>query len=88
MSSPYQVSKFSILAPCRNAFVRVNLIDSVCLNSDERLYAGTKQVKYLEQNAQAYFVKLTKEEIQYLSDMFDPEKVRLFQSRLSGYCFI
>ena len=38
--------------------------------------AGTKQVKYLESNAAAFFVKLSKKEVQYLSDLFKPENVR------------
>ena len=37
--------------------------------------SGTKQVKYLEQNAAAFFVKLSKEEVEYLSDLFKPEFV-------------
>lgn len=37
---------------------------------------GTMQVKYLESNAAAFFVKLSKEEVQYLNDLFKPENVQ------------
>lgn len=33
-------------------------------------------MKYLESNAAAFFVKLSKDEIDYLSNLFKPEFVR------------
>ena len=36
---------------------------------------GTKRVKYVEENIAAFHVKLTKEEVQRLSDLFHPDAV-------------
>ena len=50
------------------------------------MVAGTKRVKYLEENVAAFFVKLSQEEISYLSDLFKPDAVR-FQARpTAGDC--
>ena len=37
---------------------------------------GTKRVKYVEENIAAFHVKLTKEEVKHLSDLFHPDAVR------------
>ena len=36
---------------------------------------GTQRTKYLEQNVEAFFMDLSKEEVAYLSDVFAPGKV-------------
>ena len=41
---------------------------------------GTKRVKYLEENVKAFFVKLSKEEVDYLSKIFTTEAVLHFLS--------
>lgn len=43
--------------------------------SDSHNHSGTKRPKYLEENAAAFFVKLSDEEVKYLSDLFHPEAV-------------
>lgn len=39
------------------------------------ILAGTKRVKYLEENVAAYFIKLSKEEVNELSNIFHPQAV-------------
>ena len=36
---------------------------------------GTKRIKYLEENAAAYFVELTAEDKKFLEDTFHEDKV-------------
>lgn len=70
MSFPFQVDITVLRATCplfEALFILQNHLGV--------LSAGTKQVKYLESNAAAFFVKLSKEEVQYLGDIFKPDSV-------------
>ena len=49
----------------------------MCRGPDVFPIPGTKRLKYLEENAAAYFVELTAEDKRYLEETFHEDKVSI-----------
>ena len=55
------------------------MLDFLCLSP-----AGTKRIKYLEENAAAFQIKLSKTEQEALESIFHPDQVTNFKKMRTG----